>query len=197
MRGKPGIRLPILIGLALGLFILGVPVAGAEEPFITIDPIGDHTIGDMFFINGTTNLPVTDNLTLEISVPWHLTQKALTNEPYVMITNIPVVAPSPGDQGMNHWSVNGTDSVKELDAGVYDVDAFWSSPDEATFSTIVQVSLLPNPNVTVTTIPPTTPVTILTTVPSPTQSSPLPAVLPIAGIAAVGILGFIRGKKGD
>ncbi len=36
------------------------------EPYIMIDPIGNHVIGDIFFINGTTNLPVSQNLTMEI-----------------------------------------------------------------------------------------------------------------------------------
>lgn len=35
-------------------------------PFITMDPIENHSIGDVFFINGTTNLPVSDNLTITI-----------------------------------------------------------------------------------------------------------------------------------
>ena len=30
--------------------------------FITIDPIGNHSVSDVFFINGTTNLPVGDTL---------------------------------------------------------------------------------------------------------------------------------------
>ncbi|MBP2146668.1 hypothetical protein J2129_002122 [Methanofollis sp. W23] len=33
-----------------------------EQPFITIDPIGNHTLGDVFLINGTTNLAVGDTI---------------------------------------------------------------------------------------------------------------------------------------
>ena len=33
--------------------------------FITIDPIGNHSVSDVFFINGTTNLPVGDTLLVE------------------------------------------------------------------------------------------------------------------------------------
>ena len=45
--------------------IFFVPLTSADNaneipnttPFIIIDPIGNHTVGDVFFINGTTNLP--------------------------------------------------------------------------------------------------------------------------------------------
>ena len=32
-----------------------------EEPIFIVQPIGNHAIGDIFFINGTTNLPVSKN----------------------------------------------------------------------------------------------------------------------------------------
>ncbi len=57
------------------LFLVGViivPLVSAENvtpnttPFITIDPIGNHTIDEVFFINGTTSLPANNELLLDI-----------------------------------------------------------------------------------------------------------------------------------
>ena len=38
------------------------------EPFITIDPIGNHFAGDFFIIHGTTNLPVSIEKNLLFSI---------------------------------------------------------------------------------------------------------------------------------
>ena len=67
-------RLLLFAVFIAATIILIVPIANAENvnvtpvttPFITIDPIGKHTIGDVFFINGTTNLPLSENLTIDI-----------------------------------------------------------------------------------------------------------------------------------
>jgi hypothetical protein len=94
--------------------IIIVPMANAEydngtpitTSFITIDPIGNHTIGDVFFINGTTNLAVTQNLTI------HVYPLASTHEPRgripppgIFVDGIPIV---PVTNGVNRWSVNVT-----------------------------------------------------------------------------------------
>ena len=39
-----------------------------EKAFITIDPIGNHTVGYAFVIHGTTNLPVSEKKSLLISI---------------------------------------------------------------------------------------------------------------------------------
>jgi len=66
-------------------------------------------IGDMFFINGTTNLPVTDKLEGDIwttiIVP---VDKTGGDYPHAILPDIPIVStPS----GTNRWSVNVTDVV--------------------------------------------------------------------------------------
>jgi hypothetical protein len=38
--------------------------------WITFDPIGDHIVGDQFFINGTTNLSAGTDIALELFSPW-------------------------------------------------------------------------------------------------------------------------------
>ena len=50
--------------------VIHVPVSqwsGSDELFITIDPIGDHYVGDKFAITGTTNLPAgEDEILVEV-----------------------------------------------------------------------------------------------------------------------------------
>jgi hypothetical protein len=79
--------------------------------FIIVDPIGNHTAGDVFFINGTTNLPVTRNLTLYLGPGCVLNHGigwwTLEPEPSI-ISNIPIVS---GSSGTNHWSYNATDAA--------------------------------------------------------------------------------------
>jgi hypothetical protein len=93
------------------------------EPLFMVDPIGNHAIGDIFFINGTTNLPVSENLTLHIlDYFWLIGPKTksksypLPSGRYVFISNIPI---SSATSGLNRWSVNVTDNVKELVSNEY------------------------------------------------------------------------------
>jgi len=37
-------------------------LSSVSNPYITIDPIGNHTVTEIFFVNGTTNLPVGEPL---------------------------------------------------------------------------------------------------------------------------------------
>jgi hypothetical protein len=110
-----------------------LPVMGnASAPadyLITIDPIGNYTIGGVFFINGTTNLPVSNNLTLEIMdsriySPPHMKNWIFVRIPgrFVSIQFVPIVSDSRGD---GQWSVNVTDAVNGLDPSTYLV-AIWS-----------------------------------------------------------------------
>ena len=78
------------------------PALSNAPPFITIDPIGNHTVGDVFFINGTTNLPAFNgSLDLDISTAnlnpggWGPTYRSK-------------VSIQPGENGVNTWSCNAT-----------------------------------------------------------------------------------------
>jgi hypothetical protein len=106
------------------LAMVVMPIASAENvipvatPFITIDSIGNHTIGDVFFINGTTNLPGSENLTISLSYTFNMQHRL-----YPLSSNtsaeIPNVSISLSRSGTNRWSVNATDIVHELDNGEY------------------------------------------------------------------------------
>ena len=84
-----------------------------SDHYIIIDPIGNHTIGDVFFINGTTNLPVTENLTINIAnFDWIQKggrMKTSSSElPLGEGVLIHAVQISPFLPGINQWSVNIT-----------------------------------------------------------------------------------------
>lgn len=100
--------LAVLIGAAIVC-----PIASAVNdnvtlvttPFITIDPIGNHTIGDVFFINGTTNLPVSEKLTIHAYPLASIRGGKGRLSPGIYADEIPIVS---GIKGVNHWSVNVT-----------------------------------------------------------------------------------------
>jgi len=194
--------------LLVGMII--APVACAETPYITIDPIGDHAIGEIFFINGTTNLPLTENLTMVINSAYRMAMKNSPPFPYqeIQINNISVNSKNTLNRGTNWWSVNITDNVKELQSDNYQVSVVSSRENIAalTQSSITAGSsfhLFPANNVIALATAQTTnqnlsPIQLTTSqtlVPPTTQSSPLPSEMPIVVLAAIAILRQIFSKK--
>ena len=206
-----------LIVLLFALILI-VPVANAENvnitpvatAFITIDPIGNHTIGDVFFINGTTNLPVSENLTLEIrdyAWTWRLHMK---NEPDVpppgFYAYLPHVAIIPDIDGINQWSVNVTDASKSLVARRYEAVIFseanntcnrWGCPGSSA-ANLTDFTLFQGNTSFVTnfTAPPTQ--TFSNTLPLPSTTGyniPLPWHLSIMAIFAVLLILKIFDKR--
>jgi hypothetical protein len=120
------------------LFTFAIPVMATITNFsntsftngtyqISIDPIGNHTIGEVFFINGTTNLPVSENLTLGMEALSYIMrphQKTDTGPGPHRSANLPALPISPALPGLNRWSANVTDIVKELESGEYEVSVF-------------------------------------------------------------------------
>jgi len=98
----------LILGILLVMAI--IPLVSADNgnvtpnttPFITIDPIGNHIIGDELFINGTTNLPVS-NAPLSISI---ITANTTSSEWGPSFSSDVFV--QPGKNGINTWSVNAT-----------------------------------------------------------------------------------------
>ena len=95
--------------------IIIVPSASADEgnvipvttPFITIDPIGNHTIDEVFFINGTTNLPA-NNVPLLLEI--HTTDFNPGGAGSSFISRVSI---QPGKNGLNFWFCNATSSLWE------------------------------------------------------------------------------------
>ncbi|MFA7304433.1 MAG: hypothetical protein WC015_08010 [Methanoregula sp.] len=70
--------------------------------FVTIDPIGEHYSGDIIPLRGTTNLPLTENLRVEVySSSYHHNRNTIF---YGISRAVPL---QPGkDAGVNFWSTN-------------------------------------------------------------------------------------------
>jgi hypothetical protein len=80
-----------------------------ERPFVTIGPIGNHSIGDSFTIEGTTNFPATENLSVYIKSS--TASKTCKNNCSVWSFDSYTIVPiTPGLNGTNRWSINITTS---------------------------------------------------------------------------------------
>jgi len=112
MINSEKIIIPAPFAIVLAALII-VPFASADEgnltpattPFITINPVGDHTLDEVFFISGTTNLPVSDSpLILQIySAAFNPGGSGCDYQSNVTI--------EPGVGGINTWSCNATPSL--------------------------------------------------------------------------------------
>lgn len=191
-----------------------------SEPFIIIDPIGDHVIGDVFFINGTTNIPNCENFSMDIADVQTYGRTSMKSWVFTAIpgkyVSIPYISIVPDSTGTNRWSVNVTDVVRELNASKYMVDV-WSeinmSYNNSDCSNVKEASMefltLYSANSTIiinhsTTQTPVQHFLNVTQSPSGlgslrtvTPSSPMSVALPIVTIAAIVLLKFIRMKKRD
>jgi hypothetical protein len=171
-------------------------------PFITIDPIGNHPAGDVFFINGTTNLPVTENLTMQIS-NYHLQMK--TSQEYTYrdfeVNNIPVISRSSENPGINHWSVNVTDMLKESTNDKYCAGVSSQNYSILTgcqyFIVFTPTNITPSPilQMTIQSLSSIQSTPSQTTVPSTTQSSSLPVALPIVALFIMAVLEFVLKER--
>lgn len=85
--------------------VTGTSEFGITEPYISIDPIGNHTIDEVFFISGTTNLPASGTpLNLKIYSAWF--NPGGNGGGYQ--SNVTI---KPGENGINSWSCNATTSL--------------------------------------------------------------------------------------
>lgn len=191
--------------------ILTVSVVYAENVtsnttlFITMDPIGNHSINDVLLIHGTTNLPVSND-----SIHFWTASESFTPAGWGsrFDSNISI---QPGENGVNFWSVNATTDrwitfpgpVPGAVPGEY-VAAVWLNQDSTVSASQLFFLLPPEniiPNQTIVTVPtqsspmiqPTTGAAPRTTTPS----SSFPTVLlPLAVIAALAITkSLYRGKR--
>jgi len=185
----------------------------SPDYWITIDPVGTHAIGDIFSINGTTNLPAQENLTMVIGSAFRHMMKNTPPVPYysVRINNITVFSADAAQGGINRWSANVSDLIKELPRDNYDVFVASSSVNlyAVTQSSVVNgtgFSLLPATNVTPFPGIPTTnsdvsdiqsgiSATGTTIVPPSGKVSPLSPALPCGVLAAMMIFFSLHRKK--
>jgi len=111
----------------------------SSGPFITIDPIGIRSKEKIIFINGSTNLPVSKKITIEITdFRWFYSGKTKAApehpgpESYRLISNISIVSPLSSSSETNpwtvrnQWSANITDSIRNLKNADYLIEVYSS-----------------------------------------------------------------------
>jgi len=87
-------------------------VTSSGTTFIRTDPIGNHTAGDIFFINGSTNLPISETISLTfdnvgvLQMPHMKSDTSSFSDEWINLTGIPL---SLSGSGNNRWSVNVTE----------------------------------------------------------------------------------------
>ena len=202
----------LIFGILLAVSI--IPLVNADNGnvtsnttlFITMDPIGNHSINDVLLIHGTTNLPVSND-----SI--HFSTFSTSFNPggfgSSFSSNISIQS---GENGVNFWSVNATADRWILQFGRSQVPgnvspgefaaSVWFNQDSNVSAGQLFFLLPPKniiPNQTIVTIPPqSSPMIQPTTSAAPlttTQSSPLPIGLPIAILTALAIMRFQYRRK--
>ena len=173
--------------------------------YITIDPIGNHTVSDVIFINGTTNLPEGDNLSVVIQDGFD----PGGGGPF-FYSSVPI---QPGKNGINFWSCNITPvlwspgpraqygftfTAANFPAGDYGVGVIFGNNvvDQQQILTILPAEPEEISTLSLTQTPPPTPTTMvslnetaeMTPPPSTTPTSPLSLIVPLMAIAGIVIL---------
>jgi hypothetical protein len=129
MTYMPNYALPLCISLLVlgGLCSCPVTALSPDAPFIMIVPVGDHAVGQVITISGTTSYPV--NTTLWIS----LGPKIFTNYPPNYFDGQSLVTPGVGS---NLWQVTINTSTFVIDEYSVRVEPVNSTPlfSSATFN---------------------------------------------------------------
>ncbi|MDD1724491.1 MAG: DUF3821 domain-containing protein, partial [Methanospirillum sp.] len=172
-----------------------------EEAKITINPIGEQTVGSKFEITGTTNLMYDDNdLLVEVtSSSFKPTDKSQSGEFNGATGTVKV---QQGTDGLNKWSFNVDASTFKPDEYIVRVSGVTTDAVETALFNVVETptaTIAPTPvpteiptvNATPepTTVPPTPEPTTVPPTPEPTQKSPgFGALIALVGLGAVAFL---------
>ena len=194
---KKWLEIIVLIFSFVFLIILITPPVSATipltntEPVITIDPVGNHTVGEVFYVNGTTNLGHWET-TLDVDIEWWAFDPAGRWSPMYR-TNATI---QPGENGMGTWSAmilpsqweEYTDvehqrtAFRAADPGEY--VAYVTSADPLGPSVTDQQSFFLFPQETVNTPEPGSQNIGTTTVPTQ-QNTPVLWYVPVIAVGAV------------
>jgi len=150
-----------------------------EEPWIRINSIGDHYVGDQFTISGTTNLAVDDDLIVDVtSSSFTATKKSQSGEFSGKSETVKVVEGTT----YNEWSMDLDASTFKADEYIVNVESIETS---ATATTTFNV-LTGGPTATVTG---TATTAVVTTTATATQATPTETAAPGFG-ALVALIGL-------
>lgn len=191
MEKKLKFRFMILI-LFLGCLICIYPSTGLTIPYIVIDPVDNHTIGDMIKVTGTTNLPVNTTLVVQAG------PRVFTNyEPNYFFKTVQV---SRGND-VNIWSVLMNTSTFSADDYNLTIDRVeGSSMMNSTRFTMTHKNI--NHQTTADTSFATSPTTATiiknqTGIPEPVipttaRPAPLPGTIPVIALCCAIVIIFTR-----
>jgi len=175
-----------------------------EEPKITINPIGEQSVGSKFEISGTTNLAYDDNdLLVEVtSSSFKPTDKSQSGEFSGATGTVKV---QQGTDGLNKWTFTVDASTFKPDEYIVRVSGVTTDVVETALFNVVEAGAVvaptevATPNATPeatpepTTVPPTPEPTTVPPTPEPTQQSPgFGALIALAGLGAVAFLAVRR-----
>ncbi|MBR6447941.1 MAG: PGF-CTERM sorting domain-containing protein, partial [Methanomicrobium sp.] len=158
-----------------------------EEPWIRVNSVGDHYIGDQFKITGTTNLAVGDDLIVEVtSSSFQPTQKTQSGEFSGVSSTVKVSEGS----SYNEWALDVDASTFKADEYIVNVEAIEADCTTTTTFNILSGSATVAPTSAPTTAPTTKPTTAPTTAPTPaaTASPGFGALVALIGLGAVAAL---------
>ena len=158
-----------------------------EEPWIRVNAVGDHYIGDQFKVTGTTNLAVGDNLIVEVtSSSFQPTQKTQSGEFSGVSSTVKVTEGS----SYNEWALDVDASTFKADEYIVNVEAIEADVTTTTTFNILSGSATVAPTSAPTTAPTTKPTTAPTTAPTPaaTASPGFGALVALIGLGAVAAL---------
>ena len=148
-----------------------------EEPWIRVNNVGDHYVGDQFKITGTTNLAVDDTLIVEVtSSSFQPTQKTQSGEFSGLSSTVKVTEGST----YNDWALDVDSSTFKTDEYIVNVEAIEADVTTTTTFNILAASATSTP-VTMD-APATAGTTAPTTAPT---SSPTPAATTAPGFGAL------------
>ncbi|WP_048152302.1 MEMAR_RS02690 family S-layer glycoprotein [Methanolacinia paynteri] len=157
-----------------------------EEPWIRINTVGDHYVGDSFTISGTTNLAVDDDLIVEVtSSSFTATQKSQSGEFSGQSETVKVVAGST----YNEWSMDVDASSFKADEYIVNVESIETTATATTtFNILTPGPSTPTPSATATSGPVTTTATATQATPTETAAPGFGALVALIGLGAVAAL---------
>ena len=110
-----------LLGVGMVTGFVGIPLPNtvdplsdtntgnlSEERYILVDPVGDRTVGDIFTVTGTTNLPAGTNLLVQIEPASFGPEGGVNGEYSGAAASVDVIA---GTGGINTWSMEVNSST--------------------------------------------------------------------------------------
>lgn len=152
-----------------------------EEPWIRINSIGDHYVGDNFAISGTTNLAVGDDIIVEVtSSSFQPTEKTQSGEFSGQSQTVKVVE----GETYNEWSMDVDASTFKADEYIVTAESIETTATATTTFNILKGGQQPTSTSTVA--PTTGPVTVT---PTATQATPTSTAAPGFG-ALVALIGL-------